>query len=245
MPVRSASMSRATFATGRVRRGFVDSVERANIHAEHAQTSDASGAATPHIGRSELAPTTAVRPAVLRSKARCSLVAYRAGKLTGQRLPHQQPPKGISQQTRRAPHSPSIRRDCRSCATQAGPTACFRGDCVHGCPCSSDATVSNSPKETPTIPDDKTITIPQDGYRVSLSDPDEIDYWCGRFGCNGTELKCAVDAVGDSASAVEAWIQRHRKSPHSKFNRDTEVLDSVIDGSIRVIHGDLTGMLHS
>ena len=39
---------------------FVDSSERANICAEPAQTSDASSATTRCIGRSELAPTTAV-----------------------------------------------------------------------------------------------------------------------------------------------------------------------------------------
>ena len=46
---------------GTRRRGFLATVERANIRAEFAQTSDASGAATPYMGSSELALTTAVR----------------------------------------------------------------------------------------------------------------------------------------------------------------------------------------
>lgn len=49
------------FGAGRRRGDFVNSVERANIYAEHARTSDASGGATPHLGRCELGPTTAVR----------------------------------------------------------------------------------------------------------------------------------------------------------------------------------------
>ena len=52
----------ATFVAERRRGDFGDSVERANIYAEHAQTSDSSGAAAPYIGRCELPPTTAVRP---------------------------------------------------------------------------------------------------------------------------------------------------------------------------------------
>lgn len=51
-----------TFGAERRRGGFVDSVERANIYAEHAQKSDAFGAATLYTGRCELAPTTPVRP---------------------------------------------------------------------------------------------------------------------------------------------------------------------------------------
>ena len=59
---RSLFSAWTTNVPGRRRGDFVDSVEHANIYAVHAQTSDASGAATPYIGRCELAPTTAVRP---------------------------------------------------------------------------------------------------------------------------------------------------------------------------------------
>ena len=55
----------ATFLAGRRRGYFVDSVERANICAGHARASDASGPATPYMGRCKLAPTTAVRPHTL------------------------------------------------------------------------------------------------------------------------------------------------------------------------------------
>ena len=50
------------FVAGRRRGNFVASVERANIYAVHAQTSDASGSATPYIGRCEMDPATPMRP---------------------------------------------------------------------------------------------------------------------------------------------------------------------------------------
>ena len=49
------------FIAGRRSGSFIHSAERANICAVPARTSDASAAATPYIGRCELAPTTAVR----------------------------------------------------------------------------------------------------------------------------------------------------------------------------------------
>ena len=51
-----------TSVTGRRRRAFVDSVERANLCPVTARTMDASGAGFPYMmKRCELAPTTAVR----------------------------------------------------------------------------------------------------------------------------------------------------------------------------------------
>ena len=45
---------------GTISEYFVASVERANIYAEHAPTSDAFGAANPYKGRCELPSTTTV-----------------------------------------------------------------------------------------------------------------------------------------------------------------------------------------
>ena len=42
----------------------------------NAQTTDALGAATPHIGRPELAPTTEVRACAQTPYSRCCRVAY-------------------------------------------------------------------------------------------------------------------------------------------------------------------------
>ena len=61
------------------------------------------------------------------------------------------------------------------------------------------------------MPDDKRKKIPQDSNRISLSDPDEVRYWCAKFRCTKKELEDAVAAVGDSASKVEAWIRRRRE----------------------------------
>ena len=56
----AVNVRRTMYGAGTRRGGFIDSVERANICAVRAQTSDASGAATPYVGRCELVPTTAV-----------------------------------------------------------------------------------------------------------------------------------------------------------------------------------------
>ena len=56
--------------------GFRRSVERANIRAVHAQALDASGAATPYIGRRKLAPTTVVRARAQTKYSKHSRAAY-------------------------------------------------------------------------------------------------------------------------------------------------------------------------
>ena len=58
------------------------------------------------------------------------------------------------------------------------------------------------------MPDDKRKKIPQDAKRISLTDPDEVRYWCNRFDCEAGELEEAVREVGDSADAVAAVIER-------------------------------------
>ncbi|ETI65708.1 MAG: DUF3606 domain-containing protein [Leeuwenhoekiella sp.] len=45
----------------------------------------------------------------------------------------------------------------------------------------------------------------QDLTRISL-DPDHISYWTNRFGVSQDEIEEAVEAVGDSADAVAAYL---------------------------------------
>lgn len=58
------------------------------------------------------------------------------------------------------------------------------------------------------MPDDKTKKIPQDAKRISLTDKDEVCYWCDKFHCTEKQLRNAVRRVGDSAADVEKEIQR-------------------------------------
>lgn len=54
--------------------------------------------------------------------------------------------------------------------------------------------------------DDKTKTSGQDRERISLSQDYEIRDWAKRFGVTPEQLKAAVAAVGNQASAVEAHL---------------------------------------
>ena len=47
----------------------------------------------------------------------------------------------------------------------------------------------------------------QDHWRVNLAEPWEITFWTREFGCSETQLKEAVEAVGDSAGAVRARLR--------------------------------------
>ena len=64
--------------------------------------------------------------------------------------------------------------------------------------------------------DDKTKKIPQDANRISITDPDEVRYWCDKFHCTEKELKKAVCRVGDSAVEVEQEIQRIKEQRISR-----------------------------
>jgi len=55
--------------------------------------------------------------------------------------------------------------------------------------------------------DDKTLRAPQDASRISLSEDYEMDYWTGKFGVSREKLREAVDAVGNSARAVEQHLK--------------------------------------
>jgi len=56
--------------------------------------------------------------------------------------------------------------------------------------------------------DNKDMRGPQDRTRIAMGEDYEVDYWTAKFGVSREALQRAVDAVGNSAEAVE----RHLKS---------------------------------
>jgi hypothetical protein len=56
--------------------------------------------------------------------------------------------------------------------------------------------------------DDKSLRAPQDSSRVAMNEDYEIEYWTKRFGVSRDRLQQAVDAVGNSAAAVEQHLKR-------------------------------------
>lgn len=56
--------------------------------------------------------------------------------------------------------------------------------------------------------DDRTLRSPQDRTRIAMSEDYEVAYWTDKFGVNREELQRAVDAVGNSAAAVEEHLKR-------------------------------------
>ncbi|WHU04395.1 DUF3606 domain-containing protein [Sphingomonas sp. NIBR02145] len=56
--------------------------------------------------------------------------------------------------------------------------------------------------------DDKTLRGPQDSSRVAMGEDYEVSYWTEKFGVSRERLQEAVDAVGNSADAVRAYLAR-------------------------------------
>lgn len=56
--------------------------------------------------------------------------------------------------------------------------------------------------------DDKTKKKPQDASKISLEEPYEVNWWCGKFNCTKEQLTAAVKAVGHSAKAVEKYLSK-------------------------------------
>ena len=59
--------------------------------------------------------------------------------------------------------------------------------------------------------DDKSKTGGQDRERISLSQPYEVRDWSEKFGVTPEQLKAAVAAVGNQASAVEAHLKSTKR----------------------------------
>lgn len=55
--------------------------------------------------------------------------------------------------------------------------------------------------------DNKTLRTPQDSSRIAMGEDYEVRYWTNKFGVGRDELQRAVDAVGNSAQAVEKQLK--------------------------------------
>lgn len=54
--------------------------------------------------------------------------------------------------------------------------------------------------------DDKALRAPQDSLRIAMGEDYEVDYWTKKFGISRQKLQQAVNAVGNSVSAVEKHL---------------------------------------
>ena len=57
------------------------------------------------------------------------------------------------------------------------------------------------------MPDDKSKRGGQDRKRINVNEDYELRDWSKKFGVSQAELKAAVKAVGDNASAVEKHLK--------------------------------------
>ncbi|WP_306097839.1 DUF3606 domain-containing protein [Sphingomonas sp. DG1-23] len=55
--------------------------------------------------------------------------------------------------------------------------------------------------------DDKSLRAPQDASRIAMGEDYEVRYWTNKFGVTREQLQSAVDAVGNSAGAVEQHLK--------------------------------------
>ncbi|MBT2246096.1 MULTISPECIES: DUF3606 domain-containing protein [Sphingobium] len=55
--------------------------------------------------------------------------------------------------------------------------------------------------------DNKDVRGPQDRTRIAMGEDYEVDYWTAKFGVSREALQRAVDAVGNSADAVEQHLK--------------------------------------
>jgi hypothetical protein len=51
-----------------------------------------------------------------------------------------------------------------------------------------------------------TTQVPKNTKRVFLNEPSEITYWTTKFNCSETELRKAIDAVGNSAVSLDDFL---------------------------------------
>ncbi|WP_083942962.1 DUF3606 domain-containing protein [Sphingomonas soli] len=56
--------------------------------------------------------------------------------------------------------------------------------------------------------DNKALRAPQDSSRIAMGEDYEVAYWTDKFGVGRDRLQEAVDAVGNGADAVEAYLKR-------------------------------------
>ncbi len=56
--------------------------------------------------------------------------------------------------------------------------------------------------------DDKTLKSAQDRSRIALGEDYEVAYWTKKFGVSREKLQEAVDAAGNTVTAVEKHLKR-------------------------------------
>ncbi len=56
--------------------------------------------------------------------------------------------------------------------------------------------------------DDKTLRGPRDASRIALGEDYEVEYWTNALGVSKDKLREAVNAVGNSAAAVRAHLNK-------------------------------------
>lgn len=56
--------------------------------------------------------------------------------------------------------------------------------------------------------DDRTLRAPRDSSRIAMGEDYEIRYWTDKFGVSRERLQEAVDAVGNGADAVQAYLKQ-------------------------------------
>ena len=56
--------------------------------------------------------------------------------------------------------------------------------------------------------DDKSKTSGQDRTRINSAEDYELRDWASKFGVSVDQLKAAIQAVGDNASAVQAHLRQ-------------------------------------
>ncbi|HEY0622293.1 DUF3606 domain-containing protein [Sphingomonas sp.] len=60
--------------------------------------------------------------------------------------------------------------------------------------------------------DDTSLRAPQDASRIAMGEDYEVRYWTNKFGVSRERLQEAVNAAGNGAAAVEAFLKRQQVS---------------------------------
>jgi len=58
--------------------------------------------------------------------------------------------------------------------------------------------------------DNRNLRGEPDRSLINMGEQYEVEYWTKRFGCTKQRLQQAVNAVGSSATKVEAWLKANK-----------------------------------
>jgi hypothetical protein len=58
--------------------------------------------------------------------------------------------------------------------------------------------------------DNKNLRGEPDRSLINMNESYEVEYWTNRLGCSRQRLQQAVQAVGNSAAKVAAWLRANR-----------------------------------